>query len=163
MNASFAQEYLTQKRLMRKEKQKVARLRNCSFIRRGLGKLTCSLKIGLGTLRAQGLERELHVEPDAVTALRGLLDMGSNSASSSARLENAPSAWDRKRAQRGIGCRDGSSKSSRHQLASASWSECLGNGLAAGRRPNEHFAGALTACLQNGSFIMPNVKGEPRR
>ena len=92
MNASFAQEYLTQKRLMRKEKQKVARLRNCSFIRRGLGKLTCSLKIGLGTLRAQGLERVLQVEPDAVTALRSLPDMGSNSASSSEHLENASSA-----------------------------------------------------------------------
>ena len=62
---------------MRKEKQKVVWLRNCRFIRRGLGKLTRSQRIGLGTLRAQGLERELHVEPDAVTALRGLLDMGS--------------------------------------------------------------------------------------
>ena len=60
---------------MRKEKQKVARLRNCSFIRRGLGKLTCSLKIGLGTLRAGGLEREFNVEADAVTAFRSLLDI----------------------------------------------------------------------------------------
>ena len=161
MNASFAQEHLTPKRLMRKEKQKVARLRNCGFIRRGLGKLICSLRIGFGTLRAPGLERELNVEPVAVTALRGLPDMGSNSASSSARLENAPSAWDRKRAQRGIAAVTVVRKSSRHRLGSASSSECLGNGLAAGRRPNEHFSGALTACLQNGSFIMPNVKGEP--
>ena len=86
MNAPFGQEYLTQKRFMRKEKQKVARLRNCSFIRRGLGKLTCSLKIGLGTLRAPGLEREFNVEADAVTAFRSLPDMGLNSAPSSEHL-----------------------------------------------------------------------------
>ena len=116
MNASFAQEYITQNQFMRKEKQKVAGLRNCNFIRRGLGKLTCSLRIGLGTLRAPGLEREFHLEPVAVTALRGLLDMGSNSASSSAHLENASSAEARKRAQCGIGCGDGLSKSSRHGL-----------------------------------------------
>ena len=146
VNASFAQEYLTQKRLMRREKQKVAGLRNCNLIRRGLRKLICSLRIGLGTLRAPGLERELNAESGAVTAFRSLPDMGLNSASSSEHLENAPSAGARKRAQCGIGCRDGSSKSSRHRLGSASSSECLGNGSAAGRRPNEHFSRALTAC-----------------
>ena len=75
MNASFAQEYLTQNRLMSKEKQKVARLRNCSFIRRGLGKQTCSLKIGLGTLRAPGLESGRNVESAAVTVVRSLPDI----------------------------------------------------------------------------------------
>ena len=147
VNASFAQECSNQKRLIRKENQKVTKLRHFDFIRRGLGTLICSLRIGLGTLRAPGLERELNAESGAVTAFRSLPDMGLNSASSSEHLENAPSARDRKRAQCGIGCRDGSSKSSRHRLDSASSSECLGNGSAAGRRPNEHFSRALTACL----------------
>ena len=109
MNASFARECPKQKRFMCKGKQEFIGLRHFDSIRRGLGKLICSLRIGLGTLRAPGLERELHVESGAVTAFRSLPDMGSNSASSSEHLENAPSAGARKRAQCGIDCCDGTS------------------------------------------------------